>query len=211
MIEWVESRNNLMVPMQNGVLLCSSIDPVAEAKKWVEKYIADINEYEVIFILGLAGGFHIKQLAQAIPDTEIIVIESLKPLEKELLSRRGPLQDNVTILAGYSINELKQNVYFRAGVKSIYRILKYPTSCRLNSDYYENVERLLCGHDYESLQFHLDGRQHLKSLFDEINLKKECSDTENITILDVEKSIRKKNKELSRDAMIFMTLRELVR
>lgn len=210
MLEWVESRTSHMIPKQDGTLLCSSIDPVSEAKKWVLRQEGDLKPYDVFFVLGLAGGFHVAQLAQSFPNAEIVVVEPSKNLEKELLSRRGPIAENVTIVSGLSIEGVKQNVYVRSGLKSIYRVLAYPTSCRINKDYFEQIESLLLGRDKSSFLYHLEGRSHLRRFFETLQIfdQEEASP---VTILDIERALRKRSRPLEREGMIFMALRELVK
>ncbi len=210
MLEWIESRTSHLIPKQNGTLLCSSIDPMAEAKKWVARQTGDLKSYDVLFVLGLAGGFHINQLAQNFPDSEIIVIEPIKELEKMLLSRRGPVAENITILSGLTLEEIKANVFVRAGLKSLYRVLAYPTSCRLNKDFFEKVENLLLGRDADSFSYHLEGRSHLRRFFETLDIF-EDGNSHSITILDIERALRKRSTVLEREGMIFMALRELVK
>ncbi len=210
MLEWIESRTSHLIPKQNGTLLCSGIDPLAEAKKWVARQEGDIRSYDVFFVLGLAGGFHISQLAQSFPNSEIIVIEPLKDLERELLSRRGPIAENVTIISGLSPEEVKNNVFVRSGLKSLYRVLAYPTSCRLNKTYFEEIESLLIGRDKNSFMYHLEGRTHLRRFFDTLDVFQDKNQSA-ITILDIERALRKRSAPLEREGMIFMALRELIK
>lgn len=209
MLEWIESRTRHYIPKYNDVLLCSSIDPQSEAKKWLLKQTGDLTSYEVFFILGLGGGFHITCLAQKFPNAEIIVLEPSKELEKQLLSRRGPMPENVTILSGLSSTEVKQNVFVRAGIKSLYRTLTYPTSYRMNREYFGAVEELLYGRTQEALLYHLEGRNHLRHFFESLNIFEEGNT--DVTILDIERALRARKTPLEREAMIFMALRELVR
>lgn len=209
MIEWVESRNSMFVPQQNGSLLCSFIDPVNEAKKWVQGLPSNLGEYDVIFVLGLAGGFHVNLLSQSFPEKEIIVIEPVKQLGRELLSRRGPLPTNVTLLLGLDIDGLKKSIFLNSGIKSLYRVVKFPASWRLNENYFRKTESLLLGHEKSALEFHLQGRTRLRDFFSNLNLTP--ANIHQITILDITRAIQQRADPLQREGKILMALRELVK
>ena len=211
MLEWIESRNSQFVPRVEGLLLCSSIDPVIEGRKWAEKATEKDAPYEVYFVMGLGGGYHVSALAQMHPNAEIIVIEPSRDLEKELLSRRGPLPQNVTIVAGKKVEDVKSNVFFSSGLKSIYRVLKYPTSFRLHRDYFETLEKFLLARDPEILSEHLENRPSLREFFKSLKLNSEDVSTKPLTVIDIASAIRARSKTLEREGMIWMALRELVR
>lgn len=211
-LEWVETRTYQFVPKDRGQLLCSSIDPVGEAKKWFEKNFSNRNEsYEVVFILGLAGGFHVSQVASAFFDAEIVVVEPNFELTEELLSRRGKLPDNVTLLSGMKIEEVKRNVFVRSGLRSRYKVASYPTSFRLDREYYEKIQKFLIGRDLASFQAHLETRIDQKHFFESLLAVQPDLLHDNITVLDIERAIRKRAKPLEHEGMVWMALRELVK
>jgi hypothetical protein len=212
MIEWVETRTLHHVPRDRGQLLCSSIDPIAESKKWFEKSFDKSNErYEAIFILGLAGGFHVAQVAGAFPDAEIIVVESNFELGDELQSRRGPISDNVTLLAGLKFDEIKKNIFIKSGIKSLYKVVCYPTSYRLDKTYYEKVNSFLLGRTSDAFALHLQARRDQKHFFESLLEYDVDLFKNNITVLDIERAVRARNKPLEYEGMVWMALRELVK
>ena len=149
-------------------------------------------------------------MALLFPDVEITVIETNSNLERELLSRRGPLPANVTLLSDMTVNEVRENVYIRSAVRSLFRVLKYPTSYRMAKEYYDQVEALLVGHCIDSLKYQLDARKDQKAFFEAIDFFDDPSQTE-LTIVDIQKAIRRKARPVDRTGMIWMALGELVK
>lgn len=73
----------LKVQMSNGrvIFLHSHIDPVAEAKRWVNK--CKIQEYTAYVVVGLGLGYHLRELLQKISDSCFVYV--IDPLLEEPL------------------------------------------------------------------------------------------------------------------------------
>ena len=59
MLEEAQARNSERIAKLNGRILCSSIDPSREARKWVDLHSEISEDCETIFVLGLGCGYHI--------------------------------------------------------------------------------------------------------------------------------------------------------
>lgn len=59
----------------NSIIFHSKYDPIREANGWSKNALNSINAQSEIIIIGLGSGYHIKQLAEAIPESKITVIE----------------------------------------------------------------------------------------------------------------------------------------
>lgn len=69
------SAKGLSIPRVDGKALCSRIDPIAEALAWIKNNESIFNWADRICVVGLGGGYHINQLAQAYPKKMILVLE----------------------------------------------------------------------------------------------------------------------------------------
>lgn len=207
MIEWIEARSGQWVPREDGNLLCSSIDPSSEGKKWVERYAASAGHFDVLVVLGLAGGYHIQALAQQFPHLEILVIEKNGDLEAELLSRRGRWPENVTIIAGNSLEALENNVFVRAALRTIFRVVKYPTSVRSHEEYYDKVVSFFSGRTPSGFRDQSRLRNGMKELARDLEFQDR---NEGLSVLDIERAIKARERTTEREAVIWFALRELV-
>lgn len=212
MLEWIKSERSSLIPKVDGQLLCSTIDPVLEGRRWAEKVTAISRDWESFIVLGLGGGYHISALAALLPDTEILVINDNVGLERELLSRRGPLPSNVTLLSGKKPRELTENVYFRSSLHCLYGVGRHVPSIRLNRDYFAKAEETLLGRKSHQLLEQVGGRPGLKAFLQTLDLfqDRQFAETE-ITILELHQAMQRRGRPVEREALPFLVLRELVK
>ncbi len=212
MLEWVQSERSSLIPKLNGQLLCSTIDPVIEGRRWAEKITSISKEWEAFFILGLGGGYHVSALASLLPDTEVIVIEANRILETELLSRRGPMPSNVTILSGMNQDSIRNQVFVRSGLRSLYGVGRHTSSIRLDREYYKSIESVILGRTPAEIRSQIDSRPGLSAFLDTLDLFKEPKfATTEITVIQLAEALRRRAKPLEKEAVTFMVLRELVK
>lgn len=212
MLEWVQSERSSLIPKLNGQLLCSTIDPVIEGRRWAEKVTSVSRDWEAFFVLGLGGGYHVSALAAMLPHTEVIVIEANRELATELLSRRGPMPSNVTVLSGLSILELENQVFVSSGLRSLYGVARHTSSFRLSREYFQQVESLMLGRRPIDILRQCDNRKGLSNFLKTLDLfqDKQFSDAE-VNIIELHHAIQRRGKPLEKEAMVFMVLRELVK
>jgi hypothetical protein len=212
MLEWIQSERSSLIPKIDGQLLCSTIDPVIEGRRWAEKILSISKEWEAFFILGLGGGYHVSALASLLPDTEVTVIEHNRVLESELLSRRGPLPSNVTILAGLKPQEIRNQVFVRSGLRSLYGVGRHPSSVRLQKEYYREMEMILLGRTPSDIRLQSETRPGLSQLFQSLDLFQEKKyEKKEITVIDLVEALKRRATPLEKEAITFMVLRELVK
>ncbi|WP_337017385.1 motility associated factor glycosyltransferase family protein [Oceanobacillus massiliensis] len=60
---------------QNNLIFHSKYDPMREVNAWCKNALEEIKPLEEIVIIGLAAGYHVIQLAEALPGKNITVIE----------------------------------------------------------------------------------------------------------------------------------------
>lgn len=163
-IEIKSSKTNLCVPVINGIHLHSIYDPLKEAENMANQNFASYENKSNILILGLGMGHHVLAIYnQAIlkhPQCEIVVLEPLKELEHLCKENNTEIiNDKITILAGYSCDELYRNKFiidylllkpaiifhapsFNMHKKYFTDFLKYNAPTRINQliSYFDNEE-----------------------------------------------------------------------
>ncbi|RDW20768.1 motility associated factor glycosyltransferase family protein [Oceanobacillus chungangensis] len=60
---------------KNSIIFHSKYDPLREANAWCKYALESLNDDEKVVIVGLGAGYHIKKLAETIPEKKITVIE----------------------------------------------------------------------------------------------------------------------------------------
>lgn len=87
MIEIEYTKKGLPVPIVNGIYLHSNLDPIKEAKTFVDAHLNKINSSEKLLILGLGFGYHIKEINDYLDNNklkkEILILEPNKDLIKK--------------------------------------------------------------------------------------------------------------------------------
>jgi hypothetical protein len=87
---WQASRSGHRVPMINGRACHSLVDPVREARQWVDQAATVVNGLKSplsrVIVLGGGAGFHVRDLLDKIGklQTEVVVIERNKVLFEDL-------------------------------------------------------------------------------------------------------------------------------
>lgn len=66
------SKTNLLVPLKDGLSVCSKYDPVKEAEMFSSQFS---NDTLFFVIPGLCGGYHVKKLLEQNENRKIIVVE----------------------------------------------------------------------------------------------------------------------------------------
>ena len=70
------SRTGHKILKTDGRSLCSSIDPVKEAQNWARAAVQNLRAGETVFVLGLAAGYHVVELAKVLEPSRFLVIEN---------------------------------------------------------------------------------------------------------------------------------------
>lgn len=63
------------MPQRNGKFLCSSRDPIKEAKSWLHAYAQELALAETVVVIGCGAGFHLTELLNQYPKMVIEVLE----------------------------------------------------------------------------------------------------------------------------------------
>ncbi|MDI6703303.1 MAG: DUF115 domain-containing protein [bacterium] len=132
-----------------GRFLHSSYDPVLEAKRLVSR-LGDLKRKEVVIVLGLGLGYHVKQILTKLNPENILVI-----IEKDLAIFKVSMevQDLHEVLShpdvGLIIGDKDIGIYDR--LREVItldridrvRVFKHPPSTSIYKDYYSNVVNII--------------------------------------------------------------------
>lgn len=204
-IEWIDSESGAPIPQQSGQSLCSKVNPVSEAEKWLDQNKQSIRDAETIIVLGMGGGYHLKLLTEKFKDRDFIAIEKHAAIADFLSSRSLPQE--VAVLSGYPYEELLKNALLKEALKTRIVVLKHPSSFRLNREYYSKIEKLLTGREASGLEDLLKMRLDLRPFFRTLKLNQD----HNPNILSIEEAIKARGTPVEKEGIIWLTLRELVR
>lgn len=203
MIEWITSRRGVKVPLSQGVALCSTVDPITEAEKWVKANETLCVGVEKIFVLGLGAGYHILKLASQYGDKQIYVVESEEDLILSFTDIEIP--KNVTIFrAGDFYEAASAGADFTKG-KLV--VLRHAASFRLECETYTLIEAQLLGRLAKQIDLQLKFRPELNEIMKQVALEKTDA---LISVKDVANTIQRKGAPYSDAERIWLALREIV-
>lgn len=204
MIEGKVTKNNLPTIAIQGVSLSSMYDPIKEAKQWVEAQRVDSESTCAVFVLGLAGGYQVEELALQNPQVEIIVLE-LRPQVIQWFWKRAKRQlKNLRIVNAAKEVSLQR---FSKELQSPYRVIRNPYSVRLDGSQLISLEETLLGRSPKSIQKMRGIHKAFKNVkVDDSILEKD----ELVGIHQIEVLMKRADNSEMREKQIWASLRELV-
>lgn len=206
MIKWIKSKSGQSVPVLNGLNLCSTVNPVQEAKKWADSNRELIQDFEYIFVLGIAGGFHIEAIQKINPKAIITIIEKEQELAKKFEYSFNHL---VSILINPTAEDIKRYEAFHSIFEQCsYCVLAHEASVGHDRKYYNTLREFIIGRSQEGIQYISSLKSRKNPYFKKIIEEFEISGNE--SIIDITEKIKKRQISLEDEDLIWMSLRELV-
>jgi len=142
LVEIKLSKNNLEVPIADGVLLHSIYDPIREAHKFTTQNAPIISKNTKFLIFGSGYGYHINAIINKlkeskINDFEIYVIEPNVELFNKYSSSKQMLNDKrIVYLVGKTPNQLYKIDEFVDFLLAKPAVLPHTASFNLNEQYF---------------------------------------------------------------------------
>ncbi len=206
MINWIKSKNGAKVPVVNGMSLCSSIDPNKEGKKWVDANQELIKDFEYIFILGIAGGFHVEEAQKLNPKAFITVIENNAELAAAF---EFSFNHQVSILSAPTVEEIKNyESFFSIFEQGSYCVLTHPASIAQDLKYYRKIQDFILGRNKEGLTYLSKIKARQNPYFENFTLNHNLGGTE--SVVEIADRIREWDAEYTEEDLIWLSLGELV-
>ena len=206
------SRTGHKILKTDGRSFSSSIDPVKEAQNWARAAVQNLGAGETLFVLGLAAGYHVVELAKVLDPSRFLVIENSAEIA---VHARGisPELANVRILVQPDWLQLVVSDPFRDSLCGVYKVATFGPSFQLANDYFAAVENLLIGRTHISFLLQLKARPGIWALLDpesvELFGKEIASESELVSIKTLQRLFSAK-ADGHRERQIWRVLEELV-
>lgn len=174
------SRNDLPVPVINGIHLHSIYNPQKEAEAFTEKNIETINSNVNFLVLGLGFAYHVEEIIKASKNNNIniIVVEPNQELVNSFFQNRQFSTPNIKIKSYQKVEDYFFDYEFVHFLMKRPSILKHDTSFNLDREFYT---KLLSYHSKNSVKsfFHaLD--KDWQNYFSDKDLSKSLEEQANI-------------------------------
>ena len=206
MVKWLKSKSGHSVPTLNGINLCSIVNPVQEAQKWAESNRSMIQDFEYIFVLGAAGGFHIEAIQKINPKAIVTVIEKEEKTEKKFEFSFNHL---VSVLTSPTIEDIKNyEAFLSIFEQSSYCVLVHEPSVNQHKKYYQMIREFILGRSKEGMLYISNIKSRKNPYFKKMIEEFELSGAE--TILEISEKIKRQQFVFEEDDLVWMSLRELV-
>ena len=207
MIKWMQSEIGIEVPFIDEKATESLVNPERDAKRWVDRELDRVKNFDKIMVVGIGSGKYIEELKNAVGDIQILAV-TLIPEIAESFSKRG--LTNVQALALKDAKDIKNHSELKDFVSSPFCIVKHPGEFRLRLEEYEEIIRFMTSRSIGglnwALQFRPDVRRVLKRLDGENGWG-----TRPISIVDVNRMLSSSTSDGDREIKIFRMLQELVK
>lgn len=208
MVQREISKSGVPILTASGRLLCSRVDPMKEAQRWVASHRQVIETVPSILVLGIGSGFHVAELCRQFPGKKILVIESNFDLAASVEDLLGFEMPGVDILTEQKVETVLRSSRLHKAITQVYSILAHAPSMSLDPDFYDEVLKYLIGREKSAFLFQMKLRGEFDQIFDLQKLM-----TSESTLLSIEDL----NKALTNDhrgdpkAMAIQCLREFVK
>lgn len=203
---WETSRNGARVPSWKGRLLASRLDPHTEARDWILQRLAFLEKVKTVFVLGLGGGFHVREILLR-STARVIVIER----ESEITAAVMPalveeFGSRVTALVVERASDLRGENPVREALQGSFVSLEHPASVAGAREFYSDCSALLAGREWGALTW----QWRLKGFADFDPEPRVARSEKALTIHDLEETELVRNS-VERERLLLKALRELVK
>jgi len=205
MIERGTSRSKHGIAKWQGKHLCSSVNPLQEAKQWVAKHASRARGVRQILVLGAGCGYHLAALQKEFPEQKILVIETCAELIEFAKTENALELHDVQFAQVSDIESFTRNSKVQRLMKNEYSVLKFAPATITNDQLYRAIENLVLGREEQGFNFILAHRPDLQVLFQPAR----PTDTrELISIKNIETALQPNQDNTS--GLVVKALRELI-
>lgn len=142
----------------NGYQLCSSRDPIREARQWcdhleaTEAYLGRSSDLTHYWIVGLGAGYHIQELALRKPQSVISVIDPRAECHESFSEIAKELSGQVILESVETSQELFCSNSFKIFASSTIAVYKFLPSLQKIESWAATIENSILGQTVESFQ-----------------------------------------------------------
>ncbi|MDZ4678111.1 MAG: hypothetical protein SGI74_11465 [Oligoflexia bacterium] len=189
----------------NGTLLHSSVNPEKEAISFIDAEWSKINSLKSLIVLGVGGGFHIRELLKR-KKFHIVIIDSNRELVDAIIEKQPEFLGSAEILAGVPPAQICREPSVIKALSGSYCILRHPASVRVAPFYYTAISQILNQRTLTNLRELSQGNIPLQRFLESLNI---ASD-QILTLPMVEEAMSRRQSEMEKEGLIWMAMRELV-
>ncbi len=204
-LEFLKCKDNQWVPIVNGTLLHSTVDPYKEARDLIDLEWDRISTVQTLIVFGIGGGYHIEEILSR-KSLNIVVVEAEKDLAQAMAEKKPELFKKIEVLSGFPPAQIYLESKIISALSSSYAILLHPASMRVSSYYYNAVSQVLNQRTLVRLRELSQGNPNLNRFLKSLNI----SEDQILTLPMVEEAMARQGSGFDREGLIWMTMRELV-
>jgi hypothetical protein len=141
-IKYTNSRTGLLVPSINGNYLCSQVDPIREACRWLA--IQSLQRHDMVVVMGLGAGYHVLELAKAFPLKQIIAFELFDELIIQF-ARFGGQPPNLSVTHFDSPESLLKEKLFEDMAINRIKVVSFLPACQPALPAYQKMVQVVAG------------------------------------------------------------------
>ena len=136
------SKKSLPILKFDNKLICSQVDPVREAQKWLSHQ--EIGNVKSLIVLGVGSGYHLKELCHANPQRNILAIDlHREPLE--FFKKEHGSYSQLRFYHYRNLTELSLRSHVIEVLKDSYKVLTFHPVVLHEVDSYQLISDFLLG------------------------------------------------------------------
>ena len=207
MIEKVSSKSGHTVFKWSGRLVCTSLDPIREARDWVKKHQRRLTDLSTFVVLGVGCGYHIAELRRRYPQAKILAIDICQEMVKLTQELQSLDTQGVESIVVNSPQALLQNTHLMAALGQAYAVVRFHPSTQWSVESYDHIESTLLGRNSEGFQWLLQSRDPLADVLRPTVALTTVGEKRPVTIKNLVEALTSSE---SSEGLIVRALRELV-
>jgi hypothetical protein len=204
-LEFLKSRTNSWVPLVEGTLLHSSVDPEREAENFIASEWDNLKNVRSVIVLGLGGGFHVQELLKR-KAFDVVVIEASKNLVVQIGEKNPHILETMTLLAGLATDLIFKDSDILVACSRSFTVLKHPASFRLQHFYYAAILKEFNRRTINGLKKTSKGNEKIVHFFESLDINGD----QLLTLPMIEEAMQRRGTGLGQEGLIWMTMRELI-
>lgn len=209
-IERITAKSGDLIFKYDGRLLSSAIDPIREAREWVNRWRSRIATSQRLVILGWGSGYHLSEIAREWPLLKILAIGAEPELLTELHMIPDQFSRTITFATCAEATELLSINEVRQFMRQSFTLLEHSSLTNLNVSLYSEIKERLLAREPMFFSDWVRREPRLMQMFP-LQAIPGGEVTQILSIKDLERFINVRQNLKSKDVMIVRALRELVK
>ncbi len=207
MIERVKAKDGQTILKLNGRQICTSLNPLREARDWVKKNSRRFAEMKTVIVIGVGCGFHLAEIRRRFENTKIVALDFNQELIDFSAETHGLDLVGAELIKVGSVTEVAKNSTIRAAIAGSYAVVRFMPCTNQQLEQYNELECTMLGRNILGFKMVVGARARMGEIFNpKVNMAAITSNP-TVTIKSLFESL---GPNETSESLMVRALRELV-